>query len=222
MLWSMGSRMAGADWSPWLVHPPPEAPALAGGLRAASLFPKILLCKETGDPAQRLRWFREPRKGPVSPESANTFQAGGPPCCSPPTGAVLWHVGGVFPERGGCCPGTEGAQPLVFPELPPFMPSPGDGLSRQPGWLSRATQAPAPKARGMPCCQLLPWGGLTGGDGAAQSPLRLSICLPDGLSPSVPMVEGRCKYLVAFLVFGAVSGRLENEKRHTWVDSSGL
>jgi len=54
----------------------------------------------------------------------------------------------------------------------------------------------------------------------AQSPLRLSMCLPDG--PSIPMAEGWCEYLVAFLVFGGVSGRLENGKCHAWVGVSGL
>lgn len=202
-------------------------PPAHGGLGAAAPLTKILLWKANGDPAQGPRCLWGRRKGPVSPESTDILEAGGAPGCSALVGAVLWHVGGVFPERGGCCPGTAGAQALGFGELPPFRQRiqlqprgrapPVARLAQQghPGSCSRSPgHALLPAlALGRAGRRRQGWHRALGG--SASTP-------PDGPIPGIPVVEGWCKYPVAFLIFGGVSGRLENEQCHPWVDSSGL
>lgn len=121
----------------------------------------------------------------------------------------------MLPWNGGCSDFAE-------------LPSVGLRLQFQPS--GRAPQAAQLAQQDHPssCSQslghtLLPAPAL-GRAGArrqvVQSPLSLSMCLPGG--SSVPVVEGWYKYPVALLVFRGVSGRLENEKFHTWLHISGL
>jgi len=103
--------------------------------------------KETGELVQGLGCLQGPGKRPVSPKGMDIFPAGealAAPCPA---------AGGVFPERGGCCPGTVGAQALVAAELPSFglrlqlqperRAPPAAQLARQghPGSRSRAHSA---------------------------------------------------------------------------------
>lgn len=206
---AMQSRTAGARFEPVACSSFSIGTRWARSSRPVHKNPPL---EANGDPAQGTRCLWGPRKGPVSPESADIFQAGGAPGCSVPVGAVLWHVGGVFPERGGCCPGTAGAQVLVFGELPPFRRR----IQLQPrGWAppaARLAQQGHPGSRSRsPGHALLPalalgragrrrrgWPGALGGS-ASTSPMAPSPAFPwskDGVnsrlsfSSSGLLVEG--------------------------------
>lgn len=206
------------------LHPSLEAPVLASGLMATTLLPKILLWEGNWVTGIGAELPLGTQKATGELRMCQHLPSWGSPLLLPARGCGAVCVGGLFPKREGCCHGTVGAQTLLFAELP----SVGLRLQLQPS--GRAPQAAQLAQQGHPdsCSQslghtLLPAPAL-GRAGArrqvVQSPLRLSMCLPGG--SSVPMVEGWYKYPVALLVFRGVSGRLENEKFHTWLHISGL
>lgn len=125
----------------------------------------------------------------------------------PPEGRVLpWHSGCA--GFGICRAPSVRAEAPGSPSSPAGSAGPPRLLLPKPGARSAASSCPGE--------------GWQEETEVARSPLRLSPHLSDGPSPSVPMAERWCKYLVAFLLFGGVSRRLVNQEHHTWVDSSGL